>query len=171
MYTIFLIFNIVIDIALMAALYWLLRPLVRGAVYFPTTPEGVGIIKRLADAKPGELVADLGSGDGRIVMAFASEGSKTHGFEIDPWLVWKSRKAIKDAGLEKRAFVHWKSFWRADLSQYDVIAVYAFPTIMKRLERKLERELKPGARIVSNIYEFPNWKPTKKEGGVTLYIR
>lgn len=159
-------------IAALIVVIYLLAPIVRGAVFFPTRPENVETIVRLAKIKPGEKAADLGSGDGRIVIALARAGAEAHGYEINPILVWKSRAAIRQAGLEGRAFVHWRSFWGADLSPYAVIAVYGIPYIMRALEKKLSRELKAGSRVVSNIYKFPSWAGAMHaEGGVYLYIK
>lgn len=150
-------------------LYLLLRPVIRGAPYFTTKPKSLEVIIRLADARPSEFVADLGSGDGRIIMAFAKQGIEAHGFEINPLLVWISRCRIKRAGLEGKAFIHWKSFWRADLSWFDVVVVYGITRIMRKLGEKLEKELKPGTKVISNIYRFPGMRQVTDEGRIFLY--
>ncbi len=134
-------------------LYLLLRPVTRGAPYFTTKPGSVDAILRLAHAGPHNKVADLGSGDGRILIAFAERGVESHGFEINPLLVWLSRRRISRAGLAGKAFVHWESFWKADLSGFDIVVVYGITHIMKKLEEKLEKELKPGAE--SNFQHLP----------------
>ena len=154
---------------LLFVIYFLLRPLINGAVYFPTTPRNVETIVTMAGVRPGQRAADLGSGDGRIVIALARAGAEVHGYEVNPLLVWKSRRAIKRTGIGHKAFIHWKSFWRRDLSSFDVVVVYGIPYIMKKLGDKLHRELKPGALIISNIYEFPQWSPLYSENRVYLY--
>lgn len=106
-----MIFMFVLFAVLLAAiLYLLIRPIVRGAVYFPTKREAVRVMVDLAEPQSGERLADLGSGDGRVLMAFARQGIEAHGYEVNPLLVWQSQWAIKRAGLEGRAFVHWESF-------------------------------------------------------------
>ena len=158
-------------IILFAVIYCFLRPTVRGAIYFPTTERNVKLMLKLAELKPGEHIADIGSGDGRIVLACAARGIYAVGYEINPLLVYFSRRAIYRAGLEKYATVHWKSFWRADFSQYDAVFVYGIPYIMERIARKLELELKPGAKIVSNMFKFPDWQQERSEKDeVRLYI-
>lgn len=160
---------VIYGIFFLAAFYLLLRPVIHGAVYFPTHPRNYEKIIELADMESGKM-ADLGSGDGRIVMAFAERGIEAHGFEINPLLVLLSKRAIKKKGLEKKAFVHWKSFWKENLSPFDLIYVYGFPHIMESLGEKLKRELKPGAKIISNSYRFKVLKQDN-EYSPYLYLR
>lgn len=119
----------------------------------------------------GDKAADLGSGDGRLVIALAKAGAEAHGYEINPFLVWLSRKNIEKAGLQGKAFVHRKNIWKTDLSQFNIIAVYGISYMMKKLEAKLKKELKPGSKIVSNYFTFPIWQYSKKEEGVYLYVK
>lgn len=153
---------------LFVVIYFLGRPIVHGAIYFPTSSRGVREVIALADPKPGQKIIDLGSGDGRILIALAERGATAIGYEINPVLVRRSRRAIAKAGV--RAVVHWESFWRADLSQFDTVIVYGIPYIMKDLRRKLERELRPGTKVISNAFTFPGWKPVAVERKIYLYI-
>jgi protein-L-isoaspartate O-methyltransferase len=141
-----------------------------GAIYFPTMAHNVAVIKKFADIQPADKIADLGSGDGRIVIALAEAGAKTHGYEINPFLVIHSRNAICKTGLDGKATVHRQSFWKANLSPYDTVIVYGFPHIMKPLGEKLLKELAPGAKVISNVYQFPNLTEVKSENKVRLYI-
>jgi cyclopropane fatty-acyl-phospholipid synthase-like methyltransferase len=150
-------------------IYIMLRPMLFGAIYFPTTPGNVGIIRKFADAKSGQKIADLGSGDGRILIALAQAGAEAHGYEVNPLLVWNSRRAIRKAGLKGKAIVHWQSFWKADLSQYDTIVTYGFPHIMGKLGKKLKAELAPDAKVISNVFTFPNLTEVRSENKVRLY--
>jgi len=140
-----------------------------GAIYVPTDKEKIKTIIRFAEIKPGEKVVDLGSGDGILVIALAKAGAETHGYEINPFLVWKARKNISKAKIENKAFIHWKSFWQEDLSDFDVVVIYGINYIMGRLEKKLRGELKKDARVISNAFNLPNWPQIKKEDGVYLY--
>jgi len=167
------------------AIYIFARPMVRGAIYFPTSSRNVEIIMKFAGLAAGTAgvpgknsdgikIADLGSGDGKILIAAAEYGAIATGYEINPLLVIASRNAIKKAGAKKgiklHASVMWKSFWKADLSKFDVVIVYGIPYIMDGLRQKLERELQPGAIVISNIYSFHGWTPTAKKGEVYKYV-
>lgn len=155
---------------LIFVIYFILRPMLFGAIYFPTTPRSVETMRKLAEITPGQKIADLGSGDGRILIALAKAGAETHGYEVDPFLVMRSRRAIRKAGLERKAFVHWKSFWKTDLGHYDTVVAYGFPHIMKKLGNKLKRELRPGTKVISNVFTFPNLHEIRSENKVHLYM-
>jgi SAM-dependent methyltransferase len=164
-----LVYNFAIIIVLAVTIYMLARPIVRGAMYFPTTSKNVEVAMRLTGVGTGVRVVDLGSGDGRLLVACAERGACVEGYEINPTLVWRSRRMIREKNLRGQASVHWKSFWRVDLSKFDVVFVYGIPYIMKGLEKKFIRELKPGTKIVSNVFQFPGWTPVAQEGNVFLY--
>lgn len=148
-----------------------LLPRLWGAPYVPSKPAQIRAMLNLAAVQPGEVVVDLGSGDGRVVMAFARAGAEAHGYEINPLLVRHARQQIRAAGLTGTSFVHWKSLWRADVRAADVVTVFCVRHVMGRLERKLRRELKPGARVVSNGYRFPGWVMERVEDRVTLVVQ
>jgi cyclopropane fatty-acyl-phospholipid synthase-like methyltransferase len=148
--------------SLMPFLFW-------GALYVPTKEEKVKKMIEFLNIKEGEKALDIGSGDGRLVIALAKAGAQAVGYEINPFLVKKAKDNIKKAGLEGKAFVYCKNFWKEDFSRYDVITVYGIGYIMKNLEKKLKKELKKGARVASNAFSFPNWVPVKKEDNVILY--
>lgn len=165
-----LVFELVIFVALTIAMLILLRSVINGAVYYPSEKKNVETIVELLKIKPGEKIADLGSGDGRIVIALAKAGAEAHGYEINPLLVYESRKKIKREGLNGLAFIHYQSFWQADLSQFNAIAIYGLPNFFKKLGIKMRKEMKPGARVVSNMFEFPGWTAAQKtKEGVYLY--
>jgi methylase of polypeptide subunit release factors len=145
--------------------------LFKGAVFVPTKRGTVKRIVDMAGVKPGMKAADLGSGDGRLVIALAEAGVEAHGYEINPFLVWLSKQNIARAGLRGKAFVHRKSYWDEDLSKFDIVTVYGVPKIMERLEEKLARELRKDTRIISNMYTFPTWSPSKMDDRVYLYER
>jgi cyclopropane fatty-acyl-phospholipid synthase-like methyltransferase len=142
---------------------------IRGAPFVLTGSRKLRTMIDLANIQPGEKAVDLGSGDGRIVIAFAKAGAEAHGYEINPFLVLWSRYRINRAGLSGRAFVYWRDFWRVDLASFNVIAVFGMVHVMGPLERKLRRELRPGSRVVSNTFTFPRWTRSSGGGGVYLY--
>ncbi len=140
-----------------------------GVPYLPTPNKNLSKMLELAELKPNELLIDLGSGDGRILIEAAKKGAKAIGYEIDPFLVWTARKEIKKQGLENKIKIYRQSFWKADLKEADVITFYGITGIMGRMEKKLLKGLKPGARVCSYVFSFPNWKPEKHGSGIFLY--
>jgi len=116
-----------------------------------------------------DTLIDLGSGDGRILIAAARLGARAIGYEINPFLVWQSCRLIKQLKLDKLASVKWKSFWQADFSRATIVTVYLFPHLMNRLQKLLEKKVKHPLRVVSNDYPFPNLTPVKKSKNIYLY--
>lgn len=142
--------------------YWNIPPV-------PTRESAVADMVALATLQPGERVADLGSGDGRIVVAFARAGAEAHGYESNLFLVLIARRKIRKTRLGNIAHVHWANFWKVDLSPFNVVTIYGMPYLMKPLERKLQAELHPGARVLSNYFEFPNWTALRTQRDIHLY--
>lgn len=142
-----------------------------GGPYVPTSNKRITSVLKLANIKPEDKVAELGSGDGRVVIALARAGGTVHGYEISPYLIWRSRRLVNKAGVQKNAQIFFKNFWNANLSQYDVIVLYGIRHIMPRLEKKLQRELKPGTRVISVYFTFPTWQASNTEDDVHFYIK
>ena len=140
-----------------------------GAFFAPSGKKLTDKMVALAIIKPGEKALDLGSGDGSQVISLAKAGAKAYGYEINPLLVWWSQYRLWQAGLKGKAFIYTKNFWQADLSDFDVIIIFGIPYMMKKMEKKLMQELKPGARVISNAFPFPNWQHSKREGNLYLY--
>lgn len=147
----------------------ILYALVFGAPFAPLADNRIQTMIKLLKLKKGDKLADLGSGDGRIVIAFAKLGIESHGYEINPVLVAISRYRIRKLGLGKKAYIHFKDFWREDLSGYSAVAIYGIGHIMARFGSKLKKELKPGSKIVANYFRFSNLKPFRKENNVWYY--
>lgn len=159
-----------IVIAFVYSLFFSIIPILfLGAFFAPTGKDIAEKMAVVAGIRPGDKAVDLGSGDGRLVIALANAGAEAHGYEINSILVWLSRYKIKKAGLSGRAFVHHKSFWGVDFSQFDIVTVFGINYMMKRLEAKLKKELKPGSRVVSYFFTFPTWQYSKKEDNIYLY--
>ena len=135
----------------------------------PTHRNTVKKIIKFADIKPGEKAADLGSGDGRIVIALAKAGAEAHGYEINPVLVLLSRYKIRKQGLDNQAFVHWKSFRMESFRSFNIITLFGIDYIMKGLEKKLQKELTKDSRVICNVFSFPTWPCEKQEKGVYVY--
>jgi SAM-dependent methyltransferase len=130
-------------------------------IYVPTPQPVVDAMLDLAQVKRGDVVYDLGSGDGRIVIAAAKKyGASGVGFEIDPALVKKARENAVAAGVSNRVRFVTQDLFTADLSKASVVTLYLLQSINERLRPKLVRQLKPGTRVVSHVFNMgPEWPP------------
>ena len=138
-------------------------PPVTDVVYIPTPQPVVDAMLALADVKPGDVVYDLGSGDGRIVITAARKyGARGVGIELDAALVKKAADNATAAGVSDRVrFIH-QNLFDTDLSNATVVTLYLLQSLNERLRPKLVRELKPGARVVSHVFNMgPEWPPQK----------
>lgn len=137
-------------------------------VPFITTPgDVVERMLELAGTKADDLVADLGSGDGRIVIAAARKyGARGLGIELDQKLVDVSRENARKAGVADRVAFVQGDVLEADFSKASVVTVYLLPNLISQLEPRL-LALKPGTRIVSHSFHMPSWRPDRT---VTLQV-
>ena len=161
--------GIILIIAMAYVILVFLLPPVLGAPFVPTSNAVVETMVALANIKPGERMVDLGSGDGRIVIAFAQAGAEAHGYEINPSLVFWSRLNIRRLGLRNKAFIHWRSFKACDFSKFAIVTTYTLPRFMASLEGKIQTTLPKNGRVVSHQFRFPNWEPTEVKDKVYLY--
>lgn len=116
----------------------------------------------LAGTSPRDYVVDLGSGDGRIVIAAAKLfGARGLGVDIDPRLIELSRGNARRAGVAERAVFEERDALWTDLSRATVVTIYLLPSLIDRLQPKLLDELRPGARIVSHAFAMKGWKPDR----------
>jgi len=140
--------------------------------FVPSPQEVVDKMVELGGVKPGDVVYDLGSGDGRIVIAAAKKGAKAVGFEIDGDLVKQSRENIRAAGVQDSAEIRQQDILTVDLSPASVVTMYLLPDVNLKLKPNLLSQLKPGSRVVSHSFEMGDWKPDKAERveGRTIYL-
>src|SRR5579864_122511 len=132
------------------------------APYIPTPQILVEKMLEAGHVKPGDMVYDLGSGDGRIVITAAQKfGAKAVGVEIRPDLCRIATERIKSLGLEDRVSMVQGNALRVDLSSADVVTMYLLTSSNERLKPNLEKYLRPGARIVSNEFPIKGWKPVE----------
>ncbi len=163
----FILIGMVLFLAILILLVFI--PLAFGAPFQPIPKERLKKIMKLANINQGMKVADIGSGNGKIVIALAKAGAEAHGFEINPFLVWLSKRRIKKEGLQMNAFIQRKNFWKVDFSKFDVVTIFQVHYVMSGLKKKIQRELKNNSKIISNDWRFPDWKPEKEDGKVYLY--
>lgn len=135
-------------------------PIPKLAPYFPTPYSIVEKMLKLAEVKPTDTVYDLGSGDGRIVlMAGEKFAAKAVGVEYDASLVTQSRMAIKRKKLDGKVSIIQGDMLTQDYSPATVVTVYLLPTSNDKMRPILEKQLKPGTRIVCHDFEFSGWTP------------
>jgi SAM-dependent methyltransferase len=117
---------------------------------------------RLAGVTADDVVYDLGSGDGRIVILAAEKyGARGVGVEIDPKLVAVAREVAASGEVSHRVRFVEGDLFEADISEATVVTLYLSTLVNRRLEPKLRRELRPGARIVSRLFPLGTWSPDK----------
>lgn len=140
--------------------------------FVPTPQEVVDKMVELAGVKKGDVVYDLGSGDGRIVITAAKKGAKAVGFEIDGDLVKLSRDNLRKAGVQDQAEIRQQDILTVDLSAASVVTMYLLPDVNLQLRPNLLSQLKPGSRVVSHAFDMGDWQPqrTERVEGRTLYL-
>lgn len=167
------------------ALLWILVPAFYGLPSKPTKPDRIRKALRLVNLQPGEVLYDLGAGDGRVLFIAAKEfGAKAVGLEIGPVQVVLIWLRILFGGLRDRVQVRWADYYRADLSRADVVFIYATLQEVMKLAPHLEKQMRAGTRLVSIAADFPAWEPSvfdeeslifvydmpPKQGSLTTYM-
>lgn len=163
--------KILLVVFLLYCCYVLIVSMLWGAPYVPSDRQTIEVMLKLVGESGERAMVDLGSGDGRVVEAFAVQGFRAVGYEINPLLVWWSRFRLWRAGLSKVAIIKSGDFWWADFSEFEVVVVFGMTHIMSKLEKKLQAELVPGALVITNYYHFSNWKLEKKVGRLGVYCK
>src|SRR5688572_14730985 len=143
----------------------------KDVVWVPTSPRMVEKMLEVAKVTASDVVMDLGSGDGRMVIAAAKRGAKAIGVEYTPEMVEHARKNAREAGVDGKATFVQGDMYEADISQATVMALFLLPHNLDKLKDKF-LALKPGSRIVLNTYEITGWEPDEKyrvEGDCTSW--
>jgi SAM-dependent methyltransferase len=130
--------------------------------FVPTPQVVVDEMLRLSDVTSKDLVYDLGSGDGRIVITAARKfGARGVGVELDEHLIYQSEESARQANVVDRVKFLQQDFFKTDFSQATVITLYLLPGVMKRLRERM-LQLKPGTRLVAHDFDFDDWRPDVK---------
>ena len=141
--------------------------------YVPTPQEVVDAMLELAQVKKGDVVYDLGSGDGRIPITAAKRyGVTALGIDINPQRVKEANENAQREGVTDRVTFRTADLFTTDLSPANVVTLYLLPEVNLKLRPKLLKELKPGSRIVSHAFNMGDWEPdeTKNIDGRTIYL-
>ncbi len=146
-------------------------PLAIGAAYSPSSMKVVRKMLDMADVDSEDLVYDLGSGDGRIVIE-ASERFRALGIgvEADPLRVLWSNIKISRRGLRKNVRIIWGNLFHQNLSHATVVVLFLWGRTNEKLKDKLQEELRPGTRIVSYVWKFDGWNPVKVDEKERIYL-
>lgn len=135
-----------------------------------TPQDRVDVMLEIAEVNENDVVYDLGSGDGRIVITAAKKfGARGVGIEYDPDLVAISNRDARDAGVADRVRFERSDFYEADFSEATVVTMYLFEETNAKLKPILIEQLAPGTRIVTYKYKMPGWTPVKSHKRVYLY--
>jgi SAM-dependent methyltransferase len=134
----------------------------KDVVWVPTHPAVVERMLDMAKVTDKDFVVDLGSGDGRNVIAAARRGAKAIGFEYNPDMVELSRKLAKEAGVADKATFVQGDMYEAEFSQATVLALFLLPSNLEKLKDKI-LALKPGTRVVLNTFTIAGWDPDERD--------
>lgn len=134
----------------------------KDVVWVPTSPELVEKMLDMAQVTKDDLVMDLGSGDGRNIIAAAKRGARGIGVEFNPDMVALSRRAAEQAGVAERATFVEGDMFEADISKASVLALFLLTDNLRKLQPKF-LDMRPGTRIVINTFTIPDWEPDAKE--------
>ena len=141
--------------------------------YVPTPPEVVEAMLKLGAVAKGDIVYDLGCGDGRIViMAAQKYGARGTGFDINPERVREAEENARKAGVTEQVKFGVKNLFEADFYDANLVTLYLLPEVNLRLRPRLLRQLKPGTRVVSHSFSMGEWEPDQKIeiGYRTIYL-
>jgi ribosomal protein L11 methylase PrmA len=142
-------------------------------IYVPTPHEVVDAMLTLADVKKGDVLYDLGSGDGRIPVAAAKKfGIRAVGIDIDPQRIEEAKENARKNGVAKLVEFRNEDLFKTRFGEATVVTLYLLPDLNVKLRPRLWAELKPGTRIVSHQFDMGNWKPERKLelNGRTIYL-
>lgn len=131
-------------------------------IYVPTPQSVVEEMLRLAEVKKGDVLYDLGSGDGRIAITAARKYAvRAVGIDIDPDRIWEAEQNARGAGVGRLVQFRREDLFKADFREATVVTLYLLPDLNLKLRPRLWAELRPGTRIVSHQFDMGDWRPEK----------
>lgn len=142
-------------------LWWKLHTTDDGAPYEGMSPDVVSRAMKMSGTGRGDVFYDLGSGDGRVVIAAALRGANAYGVEIDRLRVLYSRLWLKLLGLDKKAKIIRGDIFKTKISKATVVCTYLLPETHSKLKKKLKKELKKGTKVVAVGFEYKGWEHQK----------
>ncbi|PAU92881.1 SAM-dependent methyltransferase [Aliifodinibius salipaludis] len=130
--------------------------------YVPTPDNVVERMLDLTDVESSDYVIDLGSGDGRIVIAAAKRGANGHGIDLDPERIAEARENASSEGVDDQIMFMEGDIFKTDFSKASVITMYLLPSVNKKLRPELINKLEPGTQVVSHSFDMGSWKADKE---------
>lgn len=142
-------------------------------IYVPTREPVLDAMLKLAEVDSSDVVYDLGSGDGRIVITAAKNfGARGVGIDIDPKRIREARENAEEANVTDKVEFRQEDLFDSDFSEASVVTLYLLNRLNLRLRPLLLEQLKPGTKIVSHAFDMGDWEPEKTEqvDGTTIYL-
>lgn len=143
-------------------------------IFVPTPQNVVNAMLKLANVQKGDIVYDLGCGDGRLVVTAVKDfgARRAVGIDINPERIKESQETAKTAGVTDRVTFRNEDLFEADIKEATVVTLYLLQSLNEKLRPKLWKDLKPGTRIVSHTFSMGDWKPEKEVDveGRTIYF-
>ncbi|MEK7643960.1 MAG: hypothetical protein AAB390_01505 [Patescibacteria group bacterium] len=166
-YSISMAVLIILYVLVFVYFWYTLYAMFKAAPFVPLSKENVQGLLALARLRPEDVLMDLGSGDGRILASASPAVARAIGIEINPILYWWSKFRWRHLANVK---IVREDLWKTDLSGVDVLTLYFIPPKMSRLAQKIKAEMKPGSRVLSYAFKFPDWQYAEKDGKMHLYL-
>jgi len=157
-------------IVLLVAAASTLHAVEKDVPFVPTPETVVDEMLSMAKVGPNDTVIDLGSGDGRIVIAAAKRGARAIGIDIDPERIKEANENAKENGVQDKVQFIRQNLFDADLKPATVLSMYLLPSVNMKLRPKILSDLKPGTRVVSHAFDMGDWKPDQQQEQVYLWI-
>jgi cyclopropane fatty-acyl-phospholipid synthase-like methyltransferase len=165
------IMGMVFVITFLFFFFWLFPLFFHGIPWQPTDMRRVRRMLQMSELKPGEVVYDLGCGDGRILVCAAREfQARAVGVELNPWLYVLAVLRVFFSGCSSRVQIIFGNLHNVPLEEADVVTIFLFSHVNELLQEKFRQELKKGARIVSYVWKLPSWVPVASDGEYQLYL-
>ncbi len=150
---------------------WIFWTFSIGAGWEPTSKRVVKKMLEMGEANSGDIVYDLGSGDGRIVIEAAKRyNSKAVGIEADPIRVLWSLIMVRISKLQNKVKIKWGNLFNQNISNATLVTLFLWKDSNQKLKPKLLSELKPGSRVVSHVWKFNGWVPSKVNLKEQIYL-
>jgi precorrin-6B methylase 2 len=163
--------DILIVVTVSLIIIWIMWSSIIGAGFEPTSKDLVTKMLEMAEIGPDDVVYDLGSGDGRIVIeAVKSYGASAVGIEADPIRVLWSRMFLFFNGIQDKSKIKWGNFFNEDIIDATSVTLFLGGKTNQKLKEKLVNELKPGTKVVSYVWTFHGWNPVKVDYIDKIYL-
>ena len=149
----------------------ILLPYAFGAIWYPTSAKAIRAMIAFGQIGKDDTVVDLGSGDGRVLIAVARRtGASCIGVEINPVMVIISKIRVCLSGQRRRVSIRWANAYRFDLDRADIVLVYLSHKAMDRLRPLVREKMRPDARLVSHGFLMRDWPPRRRDIAQSVYL-